>query len=75
MEGKRRTSFPRSPARKRKPWSKPVSPRAKGEAERLAVRRRDAMKYRLAGASYRAIAAKLTEDRANASADAHGITA
>ena len=53
MEGKRRTSFPRSPARKRKPRTKPVSPLAKGEAERLAVQRRDAMKYRLAGASYR----------------------
>ena len=46
----------------------------KGEAERLAVRRRDAMKYRLAGASYQAIAAKLTEDRANAYADEHGVS-
>ena len=74
MKGKRRTPLPRSPARKRKPRTKPVSPRAKGEAERLAVRRRDAMQYRVAGASYRSIAAKLTEDRANASADAHGIS-
>ena len=38
------------------------------------MRRRDAMKYRLAGASYRAIAEKLTEDRANAYADANGIS-
>ena len=42
--------------------------------ERLAVRRRAAMQYRLAGASYRSIAAKLTEDRANAYADANGIS-
>ena len=74
MAGKRRTPLPRSPARKRKPGSKPVSPRPKGEAERLAVRRRDAMKYRLAGASYRAIAEKLTEDRAQAYADEHGVS-
>ena len=32
------------------------------------------MKYRLAGASYRAIAEKLTKDRANAYADANGIS-
>ena len=32
------------------------------------------MQYRLAGASYRSIAAKLTEDRANASADEHGVS-
>ena len=32
------------------------------------------MKYRLAGASYRSIAEKLTEDRAQAYADAHGIS-
>ena len=74
MAGKRRTPLPRSPARKRTPGSKPVSPRPKGEAERLAVRRRAAMPYRLAGASYRSIAAKLTEDRANASADANGVS-
>ena len=74
MAGKRRTPLPRSPARKRKPGSKPVSPRPKGETERLAVRRRSAMQYRLAGASYRSIAAKLTEDRANAYADANGIS-
>ena len=74
MAGKRRTPLPRSPARKRTPGSKPVSPRPKGEAERLAVRRRDAMKYRLAGASYRAIAEKLTEDRAQAYADEHGVS-
>ena len=74
MAGKRRTPLPRSPARKRTPGSKPVSPRPKGEAERLAVRRRAAMQYRLAGASYRSIAAKLTEDRANAYADEHGVS-
>ncbi len=74
MAGKRRTPLPRSPARKRKPGSKPVSPRPKGETERLAVRRRSAMQYRLAGASYRSIAAKLTEDRANAYADANGVS-
>ena len=32
------------------------------------------MQYRLAGASYRSIAAKLTEDRANAYADTNGIS-
>ena len=32
------------------------------------------MQYRLAGASYRSIAAKLTEDRANAYADANGVS-
>ena len=32
------------------------------------------MKYRLAGASYRMIAEKLTEDRANVYADANGIS-
>ena len=32
MAGKRRTPLPRSPARKRKPRTKPVSPRAKGES-------------------------------------------
>ena len=74
MKGKRRTKIPRSPSRKRKPGAKPAPPRAKGEIERLAVRRRDAMKYRLAGASYRTIAEKLTEDRANAYADEHGVS-
>ena len=73
MAGKRRTPLPRSPARKRTPRSKPVV-RPKGEAERLAVRRRDAMQYRLAGASYRAIAEKLTEERAQAYADEHGVS-
>ena len=73
MKGKHRTPLPRSPTRKRKPGPKPVK-RPKGEAERLARRRRDAMKYRLAGASYRVIAEKLTEDRANAYADANGIS-
>ena len=74
MAGKRRTPLPRSPARKRKPGSKPVSPRPKGETERLAVRRLAAMKYRLAGASYRVIAEKLTEERAQAYADEHGVS-
>ena len=74
MTGKRRTPLPRSQTRKRKHGPKPAPPRPKGEAERLAVRRRDAMKYRLAGASYRAIAAKLTEERAQAYADEHGVS-
>ena len=74
MKGKRRTPIPRSPARRRKPGKKPAPPRAKGEAERLAVRRCDAMKYRLAGASYRTIAEKLTEERAQAYADEHGVS-
>ena len=38
------------------------------------MRRRDAIKYRLAGASYRSIAAKLTEDQANTYANANGIS-
>ena len=74
MKGKRRTPLPRSQTRKRKPRSKPAPPRPNGETERLAVRRRDAMKYRLAGASYRAIAEKLTEERAQAYADEHGVS-
>ena len=69
MKGKHRTPLPRPPTRKRKPGSKPAPPRSKGEIERLAVRRLAAMKYRLAGASYRAIAEKLTEERAQAYAD------
>ena len=74
MTGKRRTPLPRSPASKRKLGPKPVPPRPNGEAERLAVRRSAAMKYRLAGASYQAIAAKLTEDRAQVYADEHGVS-
>ena len=74
MKGKRRTPLPRSQTSKRKLRSKPAPPRPNGETERLAVRRRDAMKYRLAGASYRMIAEKLTEDRANAYADANGVS-
>ena len=73
MKGKR-TPLPRPPTRKRRTGPKLAPPRPKGEVERLAVRRRAAMQYRLAGASYRSIAAKLTEDRANASADANGIS-
>ena len=74
MKGKHRTPIPRSPARKRMPRSKPAPPRPNGHDERLAVRRCAAMKYRLAGASYRTIAAKLTEDRAQAYADEHGVS-
>ena len=74
MASKIRTQIPRPPSRKRKASVRPVPPRPKGELERLAVRRRAAMQYRLAGASYRSIAAKLTEDRANAYADANGIS-
>ena len=73
MASKIRTQIPRPPSRKRKASVRPVPPRPKGELERLAVRRRAAMQYRLAGASYRSIAEKLTEDRANAYADANGI--
>ena len=73
MTGKLQTLIPRSQTRKRTHRSKPVQ-RPNGETERLAVRRRDAMKYRLAGASYRSIAAKLTEDQANTYADANGIS-
>ena len=74
MKGKRRTPLPRPPPRKRKHGPKPAPPRPNGQAERLAVRRRDAMKYRLAGASYRAIAEKLTEERAQVYADEHGVS-
>ena len=74
MKGKHRTPIPRPPTRKRKPGQKPAPPRPKGEIERLAVRRCAAMKYRLAGASYRAIAEKLTEERAQAYADEHGVS-
>ena len=74
MTGKRRTPIPRPPARKRKHGLKPVTPRPKGETERLAVRRLAVMKYRLAGASYRTIAEKLTEEQANAYADEHGVS-
>ena len=74
MKGKRRTSLPRSSARKRKKGTKPAPPRPHGHDERLAVRRCAAMKYRLAGASYRAIAEKLTEERAQAYADEHGVS-
>ena len=74
MKGKRRPPLPRPPARKRKHGPKPAPPRPKGEVERLAVRRLAAMKYRLAGASYRTIAEKLTEERAQAYADEHGVS-
>ena len=74
MASKYRTQIPRPTSRKRKASVRPVPPRPKGEIERLAVRRLAAMKYRLAGASYRAIAEKLTEDRAREYADAHGIS-
>ena len=74
MKGKHRTPLPRSPTRKPKPGPKPAPPRPKGEIERLAVRRCAAMKYRLAGASYRVIAEKLTEEQAQAYADEHGVS-
>ena len=74
MKSKRRTSLPRPPVRKRKKGTKPAPPRPNGHDERLAVRRCAAMKYRLAGASYRAIAEKLTEERAQAYADEHGVS-
>ena len=73
MTGKRRPLIPRSQTRKRTPRSKPAQ-RPNGETERLAVRRRDATKYRLAGASYRAIAEKLTAEKASEYADANGIS-
>ena len=38
------------------------------------MRRLAAMKYRLAGASYRTIAEKLTEERAQAYAVEHGVS-
>ena len=73
MARKHRT-VPRPPSRKRKASARPVPPRPKGEAQRMAVRRLSAMKYRLAGATYRVIAEKLTEERAQVYADAHGIS-
>ena len=74
MKSKRRTPLPRPPVRKRKKGTTPAPPRPKGHDERLAVRRCAAMKYRLAGASYRTIAEKLTEERAQAYADEHGVS-
>ena len=74
MAGKYRTQIPRPPTRKRKPSVRPLTPRPKGEDERTAVRRLAAMKYRLAGATYRVIAEKLTEERAREYADAKGIS-
>ena len=74
MAGKYRTRIPRPPTRKRKPSVRPLTPRPKGEDERTAVRRLAAMKYRLAGATYRVIAEKLTEERAREYADAKGIS-
>ena len=74
MTGKYRTQIPRPPTRKRKPSVRPLTPRPKGEDERTAVRRLAAMKYRLAGATYRVIAEKLTEERAREYADANGIS-
>ena len=73
MARKHRT-VPRPPSRKRKASARPVPPRPKGEAQRMAVRRLSAMKYRLAGATYRVIAEKLTEERAQVYADANGIS-
>ena len=65
MARKHRT-VPRPPSRKRTASARPVPPRPKGEEEGTAVRRVAAMKYRLAGATYRVIAEKLTEERAQA---------
>ena len=73
MARKHRT-VPRPPSRKRKASARPVPPRPKGEAQRMAVRRLSAMKYRIAGATYRVIAEKLTEEKAQAYADANGIS-
>ena len=73
MARKHRT-VPRPPSRKRKASARPVPPRPRGEAQRQAVRRLSAMKYRLAGATYRVIAEKLTEERAQAYADEKGIS-
>ena len=73
MARKHRT-VPRPPSRKRKASARPVPPRPKGEAQRMAVRRLSAMKYRLAGATYRVIAEKLTEERAQAFAVEKGIS-
>ena len=70
MARKHRT-VPRPPSRKRKTSGRPIPPRPRGEAQRIAVRRLSAMKYRLAGATYRVIAEKLTEERAQAYADAN----
>ena len=73
MKSKRK-ALPRAPIRKRKKGTKPAPPRPKGHDERVAVRRLAVMKYRLAGASYRTIAEKLTEERAQAYADEHGVS-
>ena len=73
MAGKHR-AVPRPPSRKRKASVRPVPPRPKGEEERTAVRRLAAMKYRLAGATDRVIAEKLTEERAQAFAVEKGIS-
>ena len=73
MARKHRT-VPRPPSRKRKASARPVPPRPKGEAQRMAVRRLSAMKYRLAGATYRVIAEKLTEERAQVYAEANGVS-
>ena len=73
MARKDRT-VPRPPSRKRKTSGRPIPPRPRGEVERTAVRRLAAMKYRLAGATYRVIAEKLTEERAQAFAVEKGIS-
>ena len=74
MASKKRTQIPRPPSRKRKASVRPLPPRPKGEVERIAVRRLAAMKYRLAGATYRVIAEKLTEERAQAYAGEKSIS-
>ena len=75
VTGKRRTLIPRSQTRKQTPRSKPAQrPKERNRAPRGATTG-DAMKYRLAGASYRAIAEKLTADQGNSEyADANGVS-
>ena len=73
MARKHRT-VPKPPSRKRKASARTVPPRPKGEEQRIAVRRLAAMKYRLAGATYRVIAEKLTEERAQAYADENRVS-
>ena len=70
----KRKQLNRPPTRKRKKGTKTAPPRPNGHDERVAVRRLAVMKYRLAGASYLVIAEKLTEERAQAYADEHGVS-
>ena len=75
MKGKRRTPLPRPPVRKRKKGTKPAPLHGRmGTTSALRCGVCAAMKYRLAGASYRVIAEKLTEEKAREYADANGIS-